>query len=72
MTVTISFRPNEWFTNEHLTFTAVQNIEETNTVEIRGTVIDWKEGKDVRKKTIKKTQKNRKTGETRVITKVVD
>ena len=41
------------------------------TVEIQGTVIDWKEGQDPSKKKVKKTQKNKKTGEKRVIVKSI-
>ena len=41
-------------------------------VETEGTVIDWKDGKDLTKKKIKKKQKNKKTGETRQIVKTVD
>ena len=40
-------------------------------VETQGTVIDWKDGKDLTKKKIKKKQKNKKTGETRTIIKTV-
>ena len=41
------------------------------TAEIQGTVIEWKEGMDACKKKIKKTQKNKKTGEKRVIVKSI-
>ncbi len=40
-------------------------------VETVGTVIQWKEGKDLTCKKIKKKQKNKKTGETRTIVKTV-
>ena len=39
--------------------------------EVIGSVIDWKNGKDVTKEKIKKKQKNKKTKETRTITKTV-
>jgi len=38
---------------------------------IEGTNIEWKDGKDVTKKKIKKKQKNKKTNETRTIIKTV-
>ena len=37
-----------------------------------GTIINWREGKDLTKKEVKKKQKNKKTGQNRVINKVVD
>lgn len=37
-----------------------------------GTTINWNEGKDLTKKEVKKKQKNKKTGQNRVINKVVD
>jgi nucleosome assembly protein 1-like 1 len=40
--------------------------------EIRGTTIEWMEGKDPTKKKIKKKQKHKKTGETRTVVKTVD
>jgi len=40
--------------------------------EIKGTAIEWLEGKDPTKKKIKKKQKHKKTGETRTVVKTVD
>ena len=37
-----------------------------------GTVINWNEGKDLTKKEVKKKQKNKKTGQNRVVSKIVD
>ena len=45
--------------------------QQDEVVETQGTVIDWKDGKDLTKKKIKKKQKNKKTGETRTIIKTV-
>ena len=45
--------------------------QQDQVVETQGTVIDWKDGKDLTKKKIKKKQKNKKTGETRTIIKTV-
>lgn len=39
---------------------------------VKGTTIEWKEGKDPTKKKIKKKQKHKKTGETRTVVKTVD
>lgn len=44
--------------------------DDTNqTIEVIGCTINWKENQDVTKKKVKKTQKNKKTGEKRVIVK---
>jgi nucleosome assembly protein 1-like 1 len=45
--------------------------DDDEVTKIEGTVIDWKDGKDVTKKKVKKKQKNKKTGETRTIIKSV-
>jgi len=65
------FSENEFFTNNLLTKTFVLK-EAENPVKSEGTEIDWKEGKNVTKKTIKKKQKNKKNGQQRVVTKEVD
>ena len=67
----MTFSENEFFTNETLEFTAIADAESSQTVEIQGCTIDWKEGQDVTKKRVKKTQKNKKTGEKRVIVKTM-
>ena len=68
----MSFSENEYFTNEEIKFVALQDESDTGqTVEVIGTIIEWKTGKDPTRKQIKKTQKNKKTGETRVILKYV-
>ena len=68
----LTFRENEWFTNETLTC-CVRYKEGTNDeiAETVGCLIDWKDGKDLSKKKIKKKQKNKKTNETRTIVKTV-
>lgn len=70
--LTLTFRENDWFTNEKLTV-SVRYKEGTNDeiAETIGCLIDWKEGKDLSKKKIKKNQKNKKTGEQRQIVKTV-
>jgi nucleosome assembly protein 1-like 1 len=71
-TVELTFRENEFFTNEKLTL-KVQFKDESKdeVVETFGTPIDWKDGKDITCKKINKKQKNKKTGETRQIVKTV-
>ena len=51
---------------------SIKNSDESKTTEIRGTEIHWNEGKDPTKKTVSKTQKNKRTGETRTVSRVVD
>uniref|UniRef100_A0A7S3I5S4 Nucleosome assembly protein n=1 Tax=Favella ehrenbergii TaxID=182087 RepID=A0A7S3I5S4_9SPIT len=71
LTVTMTFSENEFMTNETLSFTAVADNDTDQTIEVIGTVIEWKEGQDPTKKKVKKTQKNKKTGEKRVIVKSI-
>ena len=71
ITVEMTFANNEFFSNVNLSFTAVIDEDEDCCKEVIGDTIDWKEGKDVTKKKIKKTQKNKKTNQKRVITKTV-
>ena len=65
----MTFEENEYFTNTELKFVASADPDTNQTNEVEGTVIDWKKDKDVTKKQVKKTQKNKKTGEKRVIVK---
>ena len=71
LTVTMTFGENEFFTNEEISFTAVMDNDTDQTIEVIGTEIDWKDGQDPTKKKVKKTQKNKKTGEKRVIVKSI-
>jgi len=62
------FTPNEYFENEVLT--ATLHIKEPRECsKIVGTEIKWKEGKNLTKKTVQKKQRNKKTGQTRTVTK---
>ena len=45
--------------------------EDDEVQETEGCLIEWKDGKDLTKKKIKKKQKNKKTGETRTIIKTI-
>merc|ERR1712166_503076 len=70
--VTLRFSDNEFFSNDALTMTCYfkdNDCEEVARVE--STVVDWKDGKDLSKKKVKKKQKHKKTGETRTVTKTV-
>lgn len=70
--VTLRFSDNEFFNNDFLKMTVFfkdNDCEEVARVE--STVVDWKDGKDLSKKKVKKKQKHKKTGETRTVTKTV-
>jgi nucleosome assembly protein 1-like 1 len=70
--IELTFSENEWFTNEKLTLKVLfKKDQEDEIQESEGCLIDWKDGKDLTKKKIKKKQKNKKTGETRTIVKSV-
>jgi len=63
---------NDFFTNEKLTLKVIfKEGADDEVAECEGTLIEWKDGKDLSKKKIKKKQKNKKTGETRTIVKSV-
>jgi len=64
------FSENEFFTNDKLSLT-VHLKDSDEVTEVEGTFIDWKDGKDVTKKKIKKKQKHKKTNEVRTIVKTV-
>jgi len=70
-TIKFTFAPNDYFENEFLSVRFTM-VEEGQPEKAEGTEIKWKEGKDITKKTITKTQKNKKTGKTRTVTKTVD
>jgi len=72
LTLRMSFKPNnDFFSNEALSVSLEYESEE-QVKAIRGTNIEWLEGKDPTKKKIKKKQKHKKTGETRTVVKTVD
>lgn len=70
--VNFHFKENIHFTNEVLTKVLVLNTEEQRPVESIGTEIQWKENMNVTKKTVQKKQKNKKTNQSRMVTKEVD
>ena len=62
---------NDFFTPNVLSVTLEYESEDA-VKSVKGTPIEWKEGKDPTKKKIKKKQKHKKTGETRTVVKTVD
>ena len=62
---------NDHFTNTELSVSLEYETEDEVKL-VKGTVIEWLEGKDPTKKKIKKKQKHKKTGETRTVVKTVD
>lgn len=54
ITTTFHFNPNDYFTNQVLTKTLVVDTDEQAPVESKGSDIEWKEGKNVTKKTVQK------------------
>jgi nucleosome assembly protein 1-like 1 len=71
-TVELTFKENDYFTNEKLLLKVqFKDDSKDEVAETFGTIIDWKDGKDITNKKIKKKQKNKKTGETRQIVKTV-
>lgn len=72
VSITLAFKENEFFTNKTLELQCLYKKDQEDEVqETKGTLIEWKDGKDLSKKKIKKKQKNKKTGETRTIVKTV-
>ena len=72
LTLRMHFDPeNDYFKPSTLTVT-LEYSSEDQIKEVRGTNIEWLEGKDPTKKKIKKKQKHKKTGETRTVVKTVD
>lgn len=75
------FSPNEYFTNTALTKRYKMKAEPDkddpfsfdgpDIYACSGCEIDWKKGKDVTKKEVKKKQRNKGRGQTRIITKTV-
>jgi nucleosome assembly protein 1-like 1 len=69
ITGTFTFRENPFFSNTELTIVLSLNNDMPKTS--KGTAIQWKEGKCLTKKTVEKTQKNKKTGQKRTVKKEV-
>ena len=72
LTLRMRFSPaNDHFTPCELS-TTLEYESEDRVKQVKGTHIEWLEGKDPTKKKIKKKQKHKKTGETRTVVKTVD
>lgn len=70
--LTLKMDENDFITNNELTLTVFFKDKESEIpLRTEATTIEWKEGKDLSKKKIKKKQKHKKTGETRTVTKTV-
>jgi len=70
-TLNFHFAANDYFENELLTIT-LHAEEQRVAKKIDGTDIKWKEGKNLTRKTVQKKQKNKKTGQTRTVSKEED
>ena len=70
-TLKFHFDANDYFDND-LVIKEFQMKDEREASKTECTELKWKEGKDVTKKTIKKKQKNKKSGATRTVSKTVD
>ncbi|XP_069760428.1 nucleosome assembly protein 1-like 1 isoform X3 [Narcine bancroftii] len=80
-TLEFKFEPNEYFTNEVVTKTYKMRSEPDESdpfsfdgpeiMECTGCHIDWKKGKNITMKTIKKKQKHKGRGTVRTVTKTV-
>jgi len=66
-----TFSANEYFDNDVLSIN-LHVKEPRECSKIDGTELKWKEGKNITKKTVQKKQKNKKTGQTRTVTKEED
>lgn len=72
VSIAIDFKENDFFTNKQLTLTIrMKENSDSEVAETNGCLIEWKDGKDLSKKKIKKKQKHKKTNETRTIIKTV-
>jgi nucleosome assembly protein 1-like 1 len=65
------FESNEFFTNANLKKTFFLRDGE-NPLKSDGTIIDWREGKNVTKKTVNKKMKNNKSGMLKTVQKEID
>merc|ERR1711959_478262 len=67
--LTFDFSENEYFSNSVLVVNVTVDPEQGSATEIKSDKIEWKEGKNTCEKTISKKQKNKKTGQSRTVTK---
>lgn len=71
MVLTFNFNENPYFSNECLSKVFKLDDRDGNAVSSTGTEIEWKEGKNITKSTVKKQQKHKKSGEKRTVQKTV-
>ena len=69
--IELTFKENPFFSNEKLSYTVRMKEGGEEPEGVEGCVIDWKDGKNLTVKKIKKKQKHKKTNETRTIVKTV-
>jgi nucleosome assembly protein 1-like 1 len=69
LSIKFYFTENEWFTNGCILKEFL--LEDDEVEKTHGDAIDWKAGKNVTVKAIKKKQKNKKTGEKKVALKEI-
>mmetsp|Transcript_148544 Transcript_148544/g.211019 ORF Transcript_148544/g.211019 Transcript_148544/m.211019 type:complete len:348 (-) Transcript_148544:13-1056(-) len=69
--ITFHFAPNDYIENEKLTVKFIMNDQDEPS-KTESDEVQWKEGKNLSKKTVEKKQRNKKTGKTRTIKKEVD
>jgi len=67
--LTFDFSENEYFSNSTIVVNVTVDPEQGSATEIKSDKIEWKEGKNTCEKTISKKQKNKKTGQSRTVTK---
>jgi len=72
LTLKMEFSSDNDFFTPNVLQVSLEYESEDQVKEIKGTVLEWLEGKDPTKKKIKKKQKHKKTGETRTVVKTVD
>jgi len=72
LTLKMEFSSDNDFFTPNVLQVSLEYESEDQVKEIKGTALEWLEGKDPTKKKIKKKQKHKKTGETRTVVKTVD
>lgn len=70
-TLRFTFDENEYFSDGTLTVRFVMENEGLDIKRIEATPINWKEKKNYIKRSVQFKQQNRKTGQTRIVTKMI-
>jgi len=66
-----TFGSNEYFHNEMLSIRIIMSSQGDELRRIEASPIQWKEGKNITVKMVQRKQQNKKTGETRMIKKIL-